>query len=111
MRCWAAILVIVTGAGCSLGPRKLEDTRLCYNEALKVTSEEQLLLNIVRLRYGDSVSSLAVSAIAAQFERAQRFQMIPFFGVTGDAAAHARAALLPGYEMLKADRPTLSYTP
>ena len=48
-------------AGCSFGPRALENTRLRYNEAVKTTTEEQLLLNIVRLRYTDNPSSLAVS--------------------------------------------------
>ena len=48
-------------SGCSLGPRALERTRLPYNEAVKVTTEEQLLLNIVRLRYTDSPSSLGVT--------------------------------------------------
>src|SRR5262245_41005396 len=105
---WAALVLL---AGCSLGPHKLEDTRLCYNEAVKVTSEEQLLLNIVRLRYTDTPSSLAVSNVAAQFEQAHQFKRVPFYGVTVDASAHAKGAILPQYEALKADRPTITYTP
>ena len=54
-------------AGCtSFGPWALQRSRLQYNEVVKTTTEEQLLLNIVRLRYTDTPSSLAVSAIAAQ---------------------------------------------
>ena len=57
-------------SGCaSVGPTALDDTRLQYNEIIKRTTEQQLLLNIVRLRYTDTPSSLAVSGIAAQFER------------------------------------------
>ena len=51
-------------AGCALGPRSVEQSRLRYNEAVKTTAEQQLLLNIVRLRYTDNPSSLAGTAIA-----------------------------------------------
>ena len=40
-------------SGCALGPRAMESGRLRYNEAVKKTTEQQLLLNIVRLRYGE----------------------------------------------------------
>ena len=71
-------------SGCaSFGPNALRDTRLQYNEAVKATTEEQLLLNIIRLRYTDTPSSLAVSTIAAQFERSQSFQLTPFFTSAG----------------------------
>ena len=54
-------------ASCSLGPRALDTLRLRYNEVVKTTSEEQLLLNIVRLRYTDTPSSMAVSTIIETF--------------------------------------------
>jgi len=47
-------------AGCSsFGPSALQQSRLQYNEVVKTTTEQQLLLNIVRLRYTDTPSSLA----------------------------------------------------
>ena len=65
-------------AGCaSIGPEALQQNRLQYNEIVKTTSEEQLLLNIVRLRYTDTPSSLSVSTIAAQFERSQNLSIVP----------------------------------
>ena len=99
-------------AGCGLGPRKLQATRLPYNEAVKVTSEEQLLLNIVRLRYSDNSSSLAVTSIAAQFEISRKLSLVPFF--TAAAAGNFggfQGSVLPGAEMNAADRPTFSLTP
>ena len=48
------------------GPRMLERSHGQYNESLKQVAEEQLLLNIVRLRYNDNPMRLDVSAIAAQ---------------------------------------------
>ena len=44
------VLLCAVTTGCSIGPRWLENNRLAYNEAIKTTTEEQLLLNIVRLR-------------------------------------------------------------
>src|SRR5215472_13993965 len=71
-----AALVCALLAGCaSVGPEALQQNRLQYNEIVKTTSEEQLLLNIVRLRYTDTPSSLSVSTIAAQFERSQSLQL------------------------------------
>jgi hypothetical protein len=46
-------------------------------------NEEQLLLNIVRLRHNDTPSGLAVSAIATQFELLQNLSIVPFFTSSG----------------------------
>src|SRR6266487_2821241 len=99
----------ILAAGCTtLGPDALDQTRLHYNEVIKRTTEEQLLLNIVRLRYTDTPSSLAVSAIAAQFERSYSLQLTPFFVAGNDASF---TAVLPQILGLGADRPTVSLTP
>src|SRR5207253_10107228 len=66
-RHWIAVLGLALWAGgCSFGPRALHHDRLRYNEAVKTGTEEQLLLNIVRLRYTDTPSSLAVTSLADQ---------------------------------------------
>lgn len=95
--------------GCGFGPRSLVQTRLQYNEAVKTTSEEQFLLNIVRLRYTDTPSSLAISNIADQQELASELQAIPFF--LAGAADGFRSQALPQASLSRASRPTLSYTP
>jgi hypothetical protein len=98
--------------GCSsIGPQALQDTRLQYNEVVKVTNEEQLLLNIVRLRYGETPSSLQVSAIAAQFERTQSAGVTPFFAASGADVNRSFTAVLPTAQFGAADRPTMSLTP
>jgi len=98
--------------GCaSFGPNSLQQTRLQYNEVVKVTTEEQLLLNIVRLRYSDTPSSLAVSTIAAQFERSQNLQLTPFFTSAGADVNRSFTAILPQVGVGAADRPTMSLTP
>jgi len=103
--CWAL-------AGCaSIGPEALQQNRLQYNEIVKTTSEEQLLLNIVRLRYTDTPSSLSVSTIAAQFERSQNLSIVPFFTAAGADSNRSYAAVLPQAGVSAADRPTISLTP
>jgi hypothetical protein len=110
---WGGLVVSALPLGCrSFGPRALEQTRLPYNEAVKVTTEQQLLLNIVRLRYTDTPSSLAISNIAAQFEFAKSLQLTPFFTATGgDNNRGSYGAVLPQAQIGGADRPTFSLTP
>ncbi|HUL92517.1 MAG TPA: hypothetical protein VLV56_09230 [Burkholderiales bacterium] len=106
----AALCALASGCG-SFGPEALQQSRLQYNEIVKTTAEEQLLLNIVRLRYTDTPSSLSVSAIAAQFERSQSVQLIPFFTSAGADVNRSYAAVLPQAGIAAADRPTFSLTP
>ena len=47
---WIVMVLGSTFLGCGFGPRSVVQTRLAYNEAVKTTSEEQFILNIVRLR-------------------------------------------------------------
>ena len=112
----AALIALLAASlglsGCaSIGPQSLDDTRLHYNEVIKRTTEEQLLLNIVRLRYTDTPSSLAVSGIAAQFERTQSVGLLPFFTAAGGDLNRSFTAVLPQAQIMGADRPTFSLTP
>jgi len=107
-----AVMLALVAAGCSLGPRSIEQTRLRYNEAIKTTTEQQLLLNIVRLRYTDTPSSLSVTSIAEQREIVGGLRAIPFFAAAGAGDFGGfRGTVLPQVEVSGAVRPTLSYTP
>jgi len=47
-------LISLAVTGCrSLGPRTVPGDRFNYNEAGAQSTSEQLLLNIIRLRYGE----------------------------------------------------------
>jgi hypothetical protein len=105
-----AVLAVALG-GCAVGPRALQESRLQYNEVVKATSEQQLLLNIVRLRYTDTPSSLSVANIAAQFELVKSLSIVPFFAASGAAINQSFRAILPGAGLATADRPTLSLVP
>ena len=109
---WCCVTLLLLVGGCSLGPRHLVQTRIPYNDAIKKTGEQQLLLNLVRLRYVDTPSSLAISAIADQQEVSAGVEATPFFtsAATGDALRF-RGSVLPQIGWNRASRPTLSYTP
>ncbi|MCE9566062.1 MAG: hypothetical protein K8U57_28920 [Planctomycetes bacterium] len=99
--------------GCSFGPKALPIDRIRYNEAVKASTEEQLLLNIVRLRYTDTPSSLAVSSLADQYEFTQSLGIMPFFtsAAAGQATGGYRGTVLPQFNLGGATRPTLTYSP
>jgi hypothetical protein len=103
------MLILLSLSGCAgLGPSVLKRSRIRYNETIKTSSEEEMLLNIVRLRYSDTPSSLAVSSIAAQFELAGNFGISPFFAA---GAEQPFSVVLPQAGIAGADRPTFSLTP
>ena len=104
---------LLVGASCAtVGPGALRASRARYNETIKTTAEEELLLNIVRLRYGDTPSSLSISSIAAQFELAASLGGTPFYSASADPTARAPFPLvLPQAQVGGADRPTFSLTP
>lgn len=65
------MLLLVCGmpllTGCTLGPMSLQNSRLNYNRAIQHTSREELLLNLVRMRYYESEEFLGVSSITGQY--------------------------------------------
>jgi hypothetical protein len=59
-------LILCALSGCAIvGPRSISMGRADYNEAINKTEDEQMLLSIVRGRYGETFSLLAVSGVAA----------------------------------------------
>ncbi len=65
------ICVVGLPSGCQLGPASLRVSHAEYNEAIQRASAEQLLLNLVRLKYREVPMVLDVGSISAQFEISQ----------------------------------------
>ena len=55
-------------SGCKMGAKQMEGGRLAYNEAARGSSDDELLLNIVRLRYMDTVEFMAITSITTQLQ-------------------------------------------
>jgi len=60
--------VVLTAPGCMRGPRALRVSRIRYNQAVRDAADQQLLLNLVRLKYRDTPLFLEVGSVSAQFE-------------------------------------------
>jgi hypothetical protein len=99
--------------GCAFGPKALEKTHGRYNEAYRQVDSEELLLNIVRLRYTDAPAEVEVSAIAAQYELTAAAEARPFFGTESVSGPDFRSfsTVLPFLGTGGANRPTISLTP
>ena len=96
--------ISLTGCG-KLGPTTLEWERNNYNIAVQKTNDEQLLLNLVRLKYRDTPFFLEVSSIASQFTLRSNASV----ATTLEKAQNAIFGLGAGIAM--EERPTVTYAP
>lgn len=102
---WLAIAVGL--AGCqSLGPDAVRGQRLAYNLAVQQTNDQELLLNLVRLRYRDTLYFLNVERVAATLE----FNRSLAASATLPSGGTDSYLLGPGSLGLN-DKPTVFYTP
>lgn len=60
-------MVLAGVSGCA-GPAHLKGTRPGYNQAVQQTDSKELLLNLVRLRYGEPMQFLLIGAINSTFQ-------------------------------------------
>ena len=67
VRSGIAFLILGLAAGCVTGPERIQATRTQYNVVLQQTANEQMLLNLVRLRYHEPVLFLEVSSLTSSF--------------------------------------------
>ena len=96
-----AAVVMLACQGC-LGPTAIRGTRLHYNQAYERTADQELLLNIVRLRYADSPVFIDLPAITSQFEAASN-------GAGGSTSTPGLGQIAGNFALR--DAPTLSYAP
>jgi hypothetical protein len=100
--------------GCMFGPKSLELSHSKYNCAVHQVIDEQLLLNIIRLRYNDTLTQLDLSSIAAQYELDGTLEARPFFSTEGVNLVPSFASfskILPFAGVSGTNRPTFSMTP
>jgi len=101
-----AWVVSCAAAGGCLGPKAVNQTRMRYNEVYRDTNDEQILLNIVRLRYADSPVFIDLPSITSQFELAGHGN---YLGGRGNQ--FPGPTNLGFGDLALRDTPTLSYHP
>ena len=102
-------LVVCLLSGCAVvGPSSISMGRADYNDAINRTEDEQMLLSIIKGRYGETFSLLAVSGVAANVRFGSRAGIQAGFGPSENYVG----SLVPfsgglAYE----ENPTITYAP
>ena len=106
---WIVSLMILLLAGCSsFGPKRIPGDHLSYNEAVARSANEQMLLNLVRLRYQHVPLFLAINSVLTQYT---------YVGEAGVSGTRESAAGDLGWSVggqagvLYAERPTVTFSP
>jgi len=103
---FTTLMVLNLTIGCAkLGPTTLKSERSNYNLAVQKTNDEQLLLNLTRLKYRDTPFFMEVSSVASQF--------------TLSTSANASSTLQEGVKGIfglggsvgVTEKPTVTYSP
>jgi hypothetical protein len=104
-----ALVVAAALSGCAwLGPDIVRSGRPAYNDAILATSDQQLLQNIVRMRFVDSIGFLAVSSITANVSVSATGGVQLGFGPESNYSGN----LVPFTGTLRTEQnPTISYAP
>lgn len=118
-----SLALIVAGPGCrSIGSHTIRGDRFDYNEAGVESAKEQLLLNVVRLRYGEPIYFVEVTSMLSQFSIEATGSMSGWhndlhgaygpavraaYGLRGDASRETTI----GGNLHYSDTPTITYRP
>jgi hypothetical protein len=101
------VLISLTGCAAHLGPQSIRSSHRPYNDSVVETLNEQLLLNLVRLKYRDNPYFIEVSSITSQSSFEGTVGVGGFFPFRGARAG----SLAPAASAFYADNPVVSYQP
>jgi hypothetical protein len=101
----ALLLLVLTGCG-SVGPNSVARDRFDYTTAIADSWKRQMLLNIVKIRYGDAPIFLDVASITNQYSF--ETELKGTFGWSISPSANRQEGVATGRYY---DRPTITYTP
>ena len=99
------LLILASGCTTGLGPRAVRTERPDYNRQIIRSNDAELLLNLVRLRYNDSIFFTSVGGIVAQYAYDASLNAGGTAGGGNPAGATFGTALDYG------EKPTITYTP
>jgi hypothetical protein len=108
---FALLLVLALVPGCSIGPAKLPATRMDYNVAVQRSSNEEMLLNLVRMKYFEQPLFLQVGSIASSFNYNVTGSATGTFPDQRDFLKGVYYNYAPNISASYSDAPTVTYTP
>jgi hypothetical protein len=98
--CWSL------GACSQVGPGTIANARFDYNEAIVRSFDHQMLLNLVRLRYQDSILFLDLTSVVASYSREVKV------GASSDVEVTAPTVTVGGVGSATwTESPTVTYSP
>src|SRR5215468_7041708 len=104
-----AILVLsgwlASGCATGLGPRAVRRERPDYNREIAHSTDAEMLLNLVRLRYNDSPLFLELGSVVSQYTYDASLNSSATFG----AGKAVGGSITPGIDY--SERPSITYTP
>jgi len=107
--CVATLLWLTLVAGCAThGPQTMQSSRLAYNEAVQLSEQRELLLNLIRLRYLDAPEFLAINGISTQMTVEGSATI---GGVFGEEGGDNTSLVAPGASVGYSETPTITFTP
>ena len=103
---FVAVTLVATSGCRQAGPGFLRQGRPAYNDAIVDTLNEQLLINLVRLKYRDTPLFLEITGISTQMSVTGSLGFTPTIGA-GTAATQYESAVSVG----ATESPTITYSP
>ena len=103
-----AILSTFLVSGCaSMGPATIGRDRVSYDRALSDSWKQQLLLNMVKLRYGDAPVFMDVASVINSYSLEAQLDL----GASRQSGFDALSTNTFGGSVHYSDRPTITYNP
>ncbi len=103
-----AIIIFCTGlTACQswFGPAALKDTHPAYNQAIANSLSQEMLLNLVRLKYRDRPYFLSINSVTASMS------LKSSIGLSSSAKIGGASSISPDIGVSFAQNPTISYSP
>ncbi len=101
-------VLFISGCG-TFGSQMLPNNSISFNQAAVTTKDEQMLLNIVRLRYSDRPLFMKVNSISSQMAMQSTFGMNIAHFKQSTGFSQFGLSYLPNIQF--SERPTVTYTP
>lgn len=107
------VLALLLGGCASIGPRAIAVNRPAYNLAVQQTNDQELLLNLVRLLYRDTLYFTTVERVAASMDFNQSYNLGSVFSRSRPSLGRQtlNRSLSLGSTVSLNDRPTVFYAP
>ncbi|MBI3271807.1 MAG: hypothetical protein HYZ53_22640 [Planctomycetes bacterium] len=106
------LVLPLVGVSCNqMGPAAVRSAGVNYNKALQFTSDQQLLLNIVRLRYRDNPTFLETTSVTTSYSLTSKLTSPFSLQKVGASTELDLRTVTPNLELGMDEKPTVTYQP